>query len=80
MHLSNDIFFHHPQQSLFAIPTNMFGYILVNDEKTCKETQNYFEHQIQNSKSLNTSGNRDRKIFFNKMYQQIEKVSKKLNE
>ncbi|MGE4515061.1 MAG: XRE family transcriptional regulator [Chryseobacterium sp.] len=80
MHLSNDIFFHHPQQSLFAIPTNMFGYILINDDKTCKETLNYFQHQIQNSKSLNTSGNRDRKIFFNKMYQQIEKVSKKLNE
>lgn len=78
VHLSNDIFFHHPQQSLFAIPTNMFGYILINDEKTCKETQNYFEHQIKNSKSLNTSGNRDRKIFFNKMYQQIENLTQKL--
>jgi hypothetical protein len=80
MHLSNDIFFHHPQQSLFALPTNMFGYILIGDAKTCDETLNYFEHQIKNSKSLNTSGNRDRKIFFNKMYQQIEKLSKKLNE
>lgn len=79
MHLSNDIFFHHPQQSLFAIPTNMFGYILINDEKTCKETRNYFEHQIKNSKSLNTSGNRDRKIFFNKMYQQIENLIQKLS-
>jgi len=79
MHLSNDIFFHHPQQSLFAIPTNMFGYLLINDEKTCKETQNYFEHQIKNSKSLNTSGNRDRKIFFNKMYEQIENVNRKMN-
>lgn len=79
MHLSNDIFFHHPQQSLFAIPTNMFGYLLINDEKTCKETQNYFEHQIKNSKSLSTSGNRDRKIFFNKMYEQIENVNRKMN-
>ncbi|WP_294238846.1 XRE family transcriptional regulator [Chryseobacterium sp. sg2396] len=79
MHLSNDIFFHHPQQSLFAIPTNMFGYILINDEKTCKETLNYFEHQIRNSKSMNTSGNRDRKIFFNKMYQQIENLIQKLS-
>ncbi|AZA86729.1 XRE family transcriptional regulator [Chryseobacterium shandongense] len=79
MHLSNDIFFHHPQQSLFAIPTNMFGYLLINDEKTCKETQNYFEHQIKNSKSLNTSGNRDRKIFFNKIYVQIEKIYEKVN-
>lgn len=79
MHLSNDIFFHHPQQSLFAIPTNMFGYILIDDEKTCRETQNYFEHQIKNSKSMNTSGNRDRKIFFNKMYVQIENLAEKLS-
>lgn len=78
MHLSNDIFFHHPQQSLFALPANMFGYILINDAKTCIETRNYFEHQIKNSKSLNTSGNRDRKIFFNKMYQQIEHLKQKL--
>ncbi|WP_143884163.1 helix-turn-helix domain-containing protein [Chryseobacterium binzhouense] len=78
MHLSNDIFFHHPQRSLFAIPTNMFGYLLINNEKTCKETHNYFEHQIKNSKSLNTSGNRDRKIFFNKMYRQIEALEQKL--
>lgn len=78
MHLSNDIFFHHPQQPLFAIPTNMFGYILVNDARTCGETLNYFEHQIKNSKSLNTSGNRDRKIFFNKMYIQIENLKQKL--
>lgn len=78
MHLSNDIFFHHPQQSLFALPTNMFGYILINDAKTCHETLSYFEHQIKNSKSLNTSGNRDRKIFFNKIYQQIEIVREKL--
>jgi hypothetical protein len=78
MHLSNDIFFHHPQQSLFALPTNMFGYILINDAKTCSETKNYFEHQIKNSKSLNTSGNRDRKIFFNKIYEQIENLKQKL--
>ncbi|SHG71574.1 hypothetical protein SAMN05421866_1307 [Chryseobacterium oranimense] len=78
MHLSNDIFFHHPQQSLFAIPINMFGYILINDAKTCSETRNYFEHQIKNSKSLNTSGNRDRKIFFNKMYNQIESLKQKM--
>lgn len=79
MHLSNDIFFHHPQQSLFAIPTNMFGYILIDDEKTCREAQNYFEHQIKNSKSMNTSGNRDRKIFFNTMYGQIESLGGKLS-
>ncbi|MDR2236593.1 MAG: XRE family transcriptional regulator [Chryseobacterium sp.] len=79
MHLSNDIFFYHPQQSLFALPTNMFGYLLVTDAKTCQETRNYFEHQIKNSKSLNTSGNRDRKIFFNKMYDQINRLRQNLS-
>ncbi len=78
MHLSNDIFFHHPQRSLFAIPTNMFGYILIDDDRTCLETRNYFEHQIKNSKSMNTSGNHDRKIFFNKMYRQIENLGDQL--
>lgn len=78
MHLSNDIFFHHPNQSLFALPANMFGYILINDAKICSETLNYFEHQIKNSKSMNTSGNRDRKIFFNKMYGQIGNLNQNL--
>ncbi|WP_292010199.1 helix-turn-helix domain-containing protein [Chryseobacterium sp.] len=79
MHLSNDIFFHHPQQSLFAIPINMFGYILISDEKTNIEAKNYFDHQIKNSKSLNTSGNRDRKIFFNKMFDQIDRLRSRLD-
>lgn len=78
VHLSNDIFFHHPKQSLFALPANMFGYILINDAKTCSETLNYFEHQIKNCKSLNTAGNRDRKKFFNRMYLQIESLKEKL--
>ena len=78
MHLSNDIFLHHPKKSLIAVPLNTFGYILINDEKSCQETYNYFEHQIKNSKSLTTSGNRDRKIFFNKIYLQIDSVVSRL--
>ena len=78
VHLSNDIFINNGQQSTLAIPCNMFGYLLMNDSKTCKETLNYFEHQIKNCKSLNTAGNRDRKLFFNRMYQQIDNLKQKL--
>jgi hypothetical protein len=78
VHLSNDIFINNGQQSTLAIPCNMFGYLLTNDAKTCKETLNYFEHQIKNCKSLNTAGNRDRKLFFNRMYQQIANLKQKL--
>ncbi|PZU89459.1 MAG: transcriptional regulator [Chryseobacterium sp.] len=77
-HLSNDIFISNGSQSIMAIPCNMFGYLLTNDAKTCKETLNYFEHQIKNCKSLNTAGNRDRKLFFNRMYEQIENLKQKL--
>ncbi len=78
VHLSNDIFISNGAQSTMAIPCNMFGYLLTNDAKTCRETLNYFEHQIKNCKSLNTAGNRDRKLFFNKMYRQIEQLKEKI--
>ena len=78
VHLSNDIFISNGAQSTVAIPCNMFGYLLINDVKTCRETLNYFEHQIKNCKSLNTAGNRDRKLFFNRMYRQIEDLKIKL--
>ncbi len=78
VHLSNDIFISNDAQSTLAIPCNMFGYLLINDNKTCKETLNYFEHQIKNCKSLNSAGNRDRKLFFNRMYRQIEDLKEKL--
>jgi len=78
VHLSNDIFISNGSQSTLAIPCNMFGYLLINNAKTCKETLNYFEHQIKNCKSLNTAGNRDRKLFFNRMYNQIENLKQKL--
>ncbi|MBB4806230.1 hypothetical protein HNP38_001502 [Chryseobacterium defluvii] len=76
--LSNSILFKNEHQSSFFVPFNMFGYIMTNDEVTCNDTFTYFEHQIRNSKSLNASGNRDRKIFFNKMYDQIDALAEKL--
>jgi hypothetical protein len=76
--LSNNILFKNEYQSSFFIPFNMFGYMMTNDENTCNDTIIYFEHEIKNSKSLNTSGNRERKVFFNKMYQQIDNLQEKL--
>lgn len=75
--LNNSILFKNEQQCSFFIPFSMFGYMMTNDEPTCKDSLSYFEHQIKNSKSLNESGNRDRKLFFNKMYEQIENLKQK---
>lgn len=70
--LSNNILFKNEYQSSFFIPFNMFGYMMTNDVSTCVETRDYFEHQIKNSKHLNTSGNRDKKQFFRKLNQKID--------
>ena len=76
--LNNSILFKNEQQSSFFIPFSMFGYMMTTDEMTCQDSLSYFEHQIKNSKSLNASGNRDRALFFNTMYEQIESLKQKL--
>ncbi|ASK30415.1 transcriptional regulator [Chryseobacterium sp. T16E-39] len=76
--LNNSILFKNDQQCSFFVPFSMFGYMMTNDKVTCQDSLSYFEHQIKNSRSLNTSGNRDRKMFFNTMYQQIDHLKEKL--
>lgn len=76
--LNNSILFKNDQQCSFFVPFSMFGYMMTNDKITCQDSLSYFEHQIKNSRSLNTSGNRDRKVFFNTMQQQIDHLKEKL--
>jgi len=71
--LNNSILVENGEQSSYFLPFNMFGYMMTNDHAVCAETLSYFEHQIKNSKSLNTSGNRDRKAFFNAMLEKTER-------
>lgn len=61
----------HEKQSLF-VPYTMLGYFITNDADTCGNALAFFRHQLKNSKSLNESGTRDRKLFFNKALQKID--------
>ncbi len=58
------------KQSLF-IPYTMLGYFITDDSETCASTLGFFLNQIRNSKSLNVSGTKDRKQFFNKSLHKI---------
>lgn len=58
-------------QSLF-VPYTMLGYFITGDKDTCSNALDFFRHQVKNSKSLNQSGTRDRKLFFNKAFQKID--------
>ena len=73
-----EVLFKNEEKSSLFVPFNMFGYMMTEDQNTCDDALNFFQHQIKNSRLLNASGNRDKKIFFNKMYEQIENVKQKL--
>ncbi|AZA90701.1 Uncharacterised protein [Chryseobacterium nakagawai] len=77
--LNNSILFKNEQQCSFFIPFSMFGYMMTNDAITCEDSLSYFEHQIKNSRSLNESGNRERKMFFNTMYEQIDQLKQNIS-
>ena len=70
--LNNSVLFTSKSKSLFFLPYDALGYYATRDIKACEEQREYIENQLINSKSLNKSGRKDRKIFFNRIYQKIE--------
>ena len=70
--LNNNVLVSNETKSKLFIPYTMLGYFITDDTETTKNASDYFNHQIKNSKSLNLSGTRDRKLFFNKAHQKIE--------
>lgn len=70
--LNNSAIFSSSEKSTFFLPYNALGYFVTSDKKVCQEQLEYMKNQLKNSKSLNLSGKKDRKIFFNRMHQKIE--------
>jgi hypothetical protein len=70
--LNNNVLLSAPQQQSLFVPYTMLGYFITNDAATCANANDFFKHQVKNSKSLNESGTRDRKLFFNKAHQKID--------
>lgn len=70
--LNNNVLLTSPEKQSLFVPYTMLGYFITSDNETCSNAREFFRHQIKNSKSLNESGPRDRKIFFNRAHQKIE--------
>jgi hypothetical protein len=70
--LNNNVLLSAPQQQSLFVPYTMLGYFITHDADTCTNAQAFFKHQLRSSKSLNLSGTRDRKVFFNRAHQKIE--------
>ncbi|AWI24633.1 hypothetical protein [Flavobacterium pallidum] len=76
--LNNNVLISDREKSSLFIPYTMLGYFITEDQVTCKNAGEYFLHQTKNSKSLNLSGTRDRKIFFNRALRKIDHYAERL--
>lgn len=70
--LNNNVLISDQQKKSLFVPYTMLGYYITNDENTCKTVYDFFQYQLNNSKLLNTAGTKDKKMFFNRVYQKIE--------
>ena len=78
--LNNNVLMSKSDKKSLFIPYTMLGYFITEDVSTCDNASEYFLHQIKNSKSLNLSGTRDRKLFFNKANQKADFYIQKINK
>jgi hypothetical protein len=70
--LNNNVLLSAPQQQSLFVPYTMLGYFITDDADTCTNALSFFKHQVKNSKLLNLSGTRDRKVFFNRAHQKVD--------
>jgi hypothetical protein len=77
--LNNNVMVTAPDKMTMFLPYTALGYFITEDEATCRNASDYFLRQLKNSKSLNLSGTRDRKIFFNKANRKIDFYLRKLS-
>lgn len=70
--LNNNVLIADKHQKSLFVPYTMLGYFITQDKDTCQTVYNFFQHQLKNSKLLNTSGTKDKKMFFNRVYQKID--------
>ena len=70
--LNNNVLITDQRKKSLFVPYTMLGYYITHDENTCQTVHDFFQYQLKNSKLLNTAGVKDRKIFFNKIYQKID--------
>lgn len=77
--LNNSVLVKNEVKSKLFIPYTMLGYFITDDMDTTKNASDYFKYQMKNSKSLNLSGTRDRKLFFNKAHQKVDYYIQRLH-
>ena len=69
--MMNNVLVSTPNSQLLYVPFTLSSYYKTDDKYTCNEAQTFLEKQLQNLKLLNTSGEKERNTFFNKVQSKI---------
>ncbi|RKE98349.1 helix-turn-helix domain-containing protein [Ichthyenterobacterium magnum] len=70
--MNNNVLVSTPETQLLYVPFTLLSYYKTSDKHTCKEAEVFLNKQLQNSKLLNTAGEKERNTFFNKIYAKID--------
>ena len=70
--MNNNVLVSTPESQLLYVPFTLLSYYKTADKHTCKEAETFLLKQLQNSKLLNSAGEKERNSFFNKIYSKID--------
>lgn len=74
--MNNNVLVITPEKQSLFVPSSMLSYFRTSDRLTCMEAKRYFDKQLYHSKLLNTTGEKEQNIFYNKMIQKVEALKK----
>lgn len=77
--MNNNVLVKTPTIKTLYVPFTILSYYKTSDIKTCEEASNYFDKQLNSSKLLNTAGEKEQQLFFNKITHKIDALSQLIN-
>jgi hypothetical protein len=69
--MNNNVLVSTPNRQSLFVPFTILSYYQSSDKTTCQQAEEFLQKQLQSSKLLNTSGEKERLTFFNKIYSKI---------
>lgn len=70
--MNNNVLVTTPSMQSLYVPFSILSYYQTSDSITCKQAEKYLNQQLQHSKLLNTSGEKEKRLFFNKIKTKID--------
>lgn len=70
--MNNNVLVTTPDKQSLFVPFTILSYYQSSDKTTCKQAEDFLTKQLQSSKLLNASGEKEKLTFFNKIYSKID--------